>query len=88
MLRDFIVYIEVKVGEQDFEDKRAEIYEDVKKRLSEYWHCEKISCASCHIFDGVNPKEHYDCVSCSNAMKIDLLTRLENLMVEKYDAEE
>ena len=87
MLKGLIGYIEVKVSESDFEDKRAEIYEDAKKSLAEYWHCEKISCANCHIFDGVNPIEHYDSVSCSNAMRIDLLTRLENLMLEKYDAE-
>lgn len=87
MLRDLIGYIEVKVGEQDFEDKRAEIYEDAKKSLSEYWCCEKNSCANCHIFDGVNPMEHYDSVSCTKAMMIDLLNRLENLFREKYDAE-
>ena len=87
VLRKLAELIEAEKIKESFEDKIEGIYEDAKKNLAEYWHCDKVSCENCGIFDGVNPIEHYDSVSCTKAMMIDLLNRLENLFREKYDVE-
>lgn len=53
----------------------AKFEADKKKNLVDYWGCMNIDCKDCSLFNGKNPKTHYDVACCSVAQGLEIARR-------------
>lgn len=64
-------------------DSREKVLRDARKLIGEYWGCE--TCGKCPaLVNGKRPYERYHVGDCNEAMRLDLLARLDRLHEKEH----